>query len=128
MGGEYRELYQAFKETFRLIRPVSGVVIMTATHKNYFPEEVLAASEFVIARRRFDEIVYERWTYARFRKLWYGDEYYFRALKPVWVDEIPKKAIFGLPTWLENEINERKIYTLKAVLDRVLKKNRGGGE
>jgi hypothetical protein len=55
-------------------------------------------------------------------KYWFGDHYYFKALKPKWIDTVPRKAIFGLPEWLEREVNERKIYTLKAVLDRVLKK------
>jgi len=122
LGGEMRELYQAFKEAFRLIRLASGVVLMTAIHKNYFPDEVLSNSEFVVGRLGYDEVLFERWTYARFYKHWFGDGFYFKALKPLWEDKIPKRAIFGLPEWLEKEINERKIYTLKSVLDRVLGK------
>ena len=121
IGGELRELYMAFKEAFRLIRLASGVVLMTAIHKNYFPDEALANSEFVVGRYGYDEILFERWTYARYKKLWYGDKFYFRALKPLWEDHIPKRAAFGLPVWLEKEIDERKIYTLKSVLDRILK-------
>ena len=125
IGGELRELYMAFKEVFRLIRLASGVVLMTAIHKSYFPDEALANSEFVVGRYGYDEILFERWTYARYKKLWYGDQYYFRALKPLWEDHIPKRAAFGLPAWLEKEINERKIYTLKSVLDKVLKTEEG---
>jgi len=128
LGGEMRELYQAFKEAFRLIRLASGVVLMTAIHKNYFPDEVLSNSEFVVGRLGYEEVLFERWTYARYYKKWFGDGYYFRALKPLWEDHIPRKGIFGLPEWLEKEINERKIYTLKSVLDRVLEKKEHKGK
>jgi hypothetical protein len=122
LGGEMRELYQVFKEAYRVIRVTSGVVIMTAIHKSYFPEEVVASSEFVYAKYGYDEILYERWVYAKYMKYWFGDKYWFKALKPKWIDRVPQRAIFGLPEWLEKEVNERKIYTLKAVLDRVLNK------
>jgi hypothetical protein len=122
LGGEMRDLYQAFKEAYRVIRVTSGVVIMTAIHKSYFPEEVMSTSEFVLAKWDYNAITYERWVYARYMKYWFGDQYWFKALKPKWIDTVPRKAIFGLPEWLEREVNERKIYTLKAVLDRVLNK------
>ena len=130
LGGEMRDLYQAFKEAYRIIRVTSGVVIMTAIHKSYFPEEVLASSEFVVAKWDYNAITYERWVYAKYMKYWFGDHYYFKALKPKWIDSVPKRSIFGLPEWLEKEVNERKIYTLKAVLDRVLKKKpkKAGGD
>jgi hypothetical protein len=128
LGGEMRELYTAFKEVFRLIRLASGVVLMTAIHRNYFPDEVLANSEFVVARLGYDEVLFERWTYARFYKHWFGDGFYFKALKPLWEDKIPRRSIFGLPTWLEKEINERKVHTLKSVLDRVLNKGSKRGK
>jgi hypothetical protein len=124
LGGEMRELYQAFKEAYRIIRVTSGVVVMTAIHKDYFPEEVVASSEFIYAKYGYDEILYERWVYARYMKMWFGDQYWFKALKPKWVDSVPRRAVFGLPEWLEKEINERKIYTLKSVLDRVLNKRK----
>ena len=120
LGGEMRELYQLFKEAYRVIRTTSGVVLMTAIHKNYFPEEVMSTSEFVIAKWDYDAITYERWVYAKYMKYWFGDKYWFRALKPRWIDKVPRRAAFGLPEWLENEINERKIFTLKSLLDRVL--------
>jgi hypothetical protein len=128
LGGEMRELYTAFKEVFRLIRLASGVVLMTAIHRNYFPDEVLANSEFVVARLGYDEVLFERWTYARYYKYWFGDGFYFKALKPLWEDKIPRRSIFGLPTWLEKEINERKVHTLKSVLDRVLNKGSKRGK
>jgi hypothetical protein len=122
LGGEMRDLYQAFKEAYRVIRAASGVVLMTAIHRDYFPEEVMSTSEFAIARWGYNEIIYERWVYAKYMKRWYGDKFWFRALKPKWIDRVPRKSIFGLPDWLEREVNDRKIYTLKAVLDRVLNK------
>ncbi len=60
-----RDLYQAFKEAYRIIRVTSGVVIMTAIHKSYFPEEVMCTSEFINARYGYDEVIYERWVYAK---------------------------------------------------------------
>jgi hypothetical protein len=128
LGGEMRDLYQAFKEAYRIIRVTSGVVIMTAIHKSYFPEEVVSTSEFINARYGYDEVIYERWVYARYMRYWFGDKYWFKALKPKWIDSVPRRAVFGLPEWLEKEVNERKVYTLKAVLDRVLNKNKKGRE
>jgi len=84
----------------------------------------MASSEFVYAKYGYDEILYERWVYAKYMKMWFGDQYWFKALKPKWVDRVPRRAVFGLPEWLEKEINERKIYTLKSVLDRVLNKRK----
>jgi hypothetical protein len=47
-------------------------------------------------------------------------------LKPKWIDRVPRRAAFGLPEWLESEVNERKIFTLKTLLDRALGKKKGG--
>jgi hypothetical protein len=47
-------------------------------------------------------------------------------LKPKWIDRVPRRAAFGLPEWLESEVNERKIFTLKTLLDRVLGGKKGG--
>ena len=125
LGGEMRELYQLFKEAYRVIRATSGVVLMTAIHKSYFPEEAMSTSEFVVASWDYNAITYERWVYAKYMKFWYGDKYWFKALKPKWIDTVPRKAIYGLPEWLEKEVNERKLFTLKTLLDRALsKKNR----
>jgi hypothetical protein len=82
----------------------------------------MSTSEFVVAKWNYNAITYERWVYARYMKYWFGDQYWFKALKPKWIDSVPRRSIFGLPEWLEKEVNERKIYTLKAVLDRVLNK------
>jgi hypothetical protein len=125
LGGEMRELYQLFKEAYRVIRATSGVVLMTAIHKSYFPEEVMASSEFAIAKWDYDAITYERWVYAKYMKMWFGDKYWFRALKPKWIDKVPRRAAFGLPEWLESEVNERKIFTLKTLLDRALGGKKG---
>jgi hypothetical protein len=57
-------------------------------------------------------------------KFWYGDKYWFKALKPKWIDSVPRKAIYGLPEWLEKEVNERKLFTLKTLLDRALSKKK----
>ena len=124
LGGEMRELYQLFKEAYRVIRATSGVVIMTAIHKSYFPEEVMSTSEFVVASWDYNAITYERWVYAKYMKFWYGDKYWFKALKPKWIDRVPRKAIYGLPEWLEKEVNERKLFTLKTLLDRALSKKK----
>jgi len=124
LGGEMRELYQLFKEAYRVIRATSGVVIMTAIHKSYFPEETMSTSEFVVASWDYNAITYERWVYAKYMKFWFGDKYWFKALKPKWIDTVPRKAIYGLPEWLEKEVNERKLFTLKTLLDRALSKRK----
>jgi len=122
LGGEMRELYQGFKEVYRVLRVSSGVVLMTAIHKSYFPDEVASTAEFILSRWGYEEITYERWVYAKYMRYWFGDKFWFKALKPKWIDRIPRHSIFGLPIWLEREVNERKIYTLKSVLDKVLNK------
>jgi hypothetical protein len=121
-GGVYRDLYMAFKEIYRIVRLVGGVVVMTGIHKSYFPEEAAATSEVVVGRWGMDSILFQRWTIGNIKSK-YGD-WYFRRPQKKWEDVVPHAAAFGLPRWLEREINARKAETAIDVADRALAKYR----
>jgi len=119
-GGVYRDLYMAFKEIYRIVRLAGGVVIMTGIHKSYFPEEAAATSEVVVGKWGMDSILFQRWTIGNIRSK-YGD-WYFRRPQKKWQDVVPHMAAFGLPQWLEREINARKAETAIDIADRALAK------
>jgi hypothetical protein len=123
-GGVYRDLYMAFKEVYRIIRLAGGVVLMTGIHKSYFPEEAVATSEVVIGRWGMGEILFQRWTIGNIKSK-FGD-WYFRRPQKKWEDVVPRRGIYGLPQWLEREINARKAETAIDIVDRALAKY--GGE
>jgi hypothetical protein len=91
-----RELYAAFKEVYRLIRLASGAVLMTAVYKNYFPDEVLANSEFVVVRLGTTKSCLSvRRTFVIIN-IGMRMAFTSRRLDP-WEDKVPKRAVFGLP-------------------------------
>jgi len=119
-GGVYRDLYMAFKEVYRIVRLVGGVVLMTGIHKSYFPEEAAATSEVVVGKWGMDSILFQRWMVGNIKSK-YGD-WYFRRPQKKWEDVVPHMAAFGLPQWLEREINARKAETAIDIADRALAK------
>jgi len=121
-GGVYRDLYMAFKEMYRIIRLAGGVVVMTGIHRSYFPEEAVATSEVVVGKWGAGEILFQRWTVGKIKSR-FGDWYFKRILKK-WEDAVPHRAAFGLPQWLEREINARKAETAFDIADRALAKYR----
>jgi hypothetical protein len=121
-GGTYRDLYMAFKEVYRIVRLAGGVVLMTGIHRSYFPEEAVATSEVVVGRWGMDTILFQRWTIGNIKSK-YGD-WYFRRPQKKWEDAVPHAAAFGLPQWLEREINARKAETAIDIADRALAKYR----
>jgi len=121
-GGVYRDLYMAFREVYRIVRLVGGVVLMTGIHKSYFPEEALSTSEVVVGKWGAGEILFQRWTIGNIKSK-YGD-WYFRRPQKKWQDTVPHKSIYGLPQWLEREINERKAETALDIVERALAKYR----
>jgi hypothetical protein len=120
-GGELRRLYLAFKDLVRIMRTVSRVVLSTGTAPEYFPVEFLRISKVIIARRGFGSTLFERKHTEYFTKLWFGREYQFRALVHEFTDEVPWQKEFGLPTWLEQRIEERKRVTAKAIIEWAMK-------
>jgi len=125
-GGELRRLYLAFKDLVRIIRTVSRVVLSTGTAPEYFPVEFLRISKVIIARRGFGSTLFERKHTEYFTKLWFGREYQFKALVHEFTDEVPWAREFGLPTWLEQRIEERKKATAKAIIEWAMKDSRQG--
>jgi hypothetical protein len=105
MGGKWRRAYLAFREFTRIARLGSSVIIMTATSPTLIPDFMKHGSEYITVRKHGNSFVY-----ARFAKITIPRDNgtYTNALSKMYEDIIPIKAIFGLPRWLENEINERK--------------------
>jgi hypothetical protein len=125
-GGELRRLYLAFKDLLRIIRTVSRVVLSTGTAPEYFPVEFLRISKVIIARRGFGSTLFERKHAEYFTKLWFGREYQFKALVHEFTDEVPWAREFGLPTWLEQRIEERKKATARAIIEWATRGSRQG--
>jgi len=121
-GGVYRDLYMAFKEVYRIMRLVGGIVLMTGIHKSYFPEEAVATSEVVIGRWGMGEVLFQRWTIGNIKSK-FGD-WYFRRPQKKWEDVVPHRSIYGLPQWLERGINARKAETAIDIANKALAKYR----
>ena len=105
MGGVWRRAYLAFREITRVARVGASVIIMTATSPTLVPEFIKHSSEYIGVGVHHDFFVYTRFAKVAVPR---EDGAYEKVLKKVYEDTVPIKAIFGLPVWLENEINERK--------------------
>jgi len=105
MGGVWRRAYLAFREMMRVARVGASVIIMTATSPTLIPEFMKHSSEYISVGVYHNFFVYTRYSRVIVPR---EDGSYVKVLKKAFEDMIPKKAIFGLPKWLENEINERK--------------------
>ncbi len=105
IGGKWRRAYLAFREFTRIARLGSSVIIMTATSPTLIPDFMKHGSEYITVKRHGNFFVYVR--FAKITVL-RDNGTYTNALSKMYEDVIPIKAIFGLPRWLENEINERK--------------------
>ncbi len=121
MGGKWRRAYLAFREFTRIARLGASVIIMTATSPTLIPDFMKHGSEYITVRRHGNSFVY-----ARFAKITVPreDGTYTSALSKLYEDVIPIRAIFGLPRWLENEINERKKQLARDLVSFVF----GGGD
>lgn len=120
MGGKWRRAYMAFREITRVARVGSSVIIMTATSPTLIPDFVKHMSDYISVRKYGNLFLYGRFTKHLVPN---EDGTYTTKLRKVFEDIVPIKAIFGLPEWLENEINERK---KQLILDAV-RFAQGGG-
>ena len=121
LGGKWRRAYLAFREFTRITRLGASVVVMTATSPTLVPDFMKHGSEYITVRKHGNSFVY-----ARFAKITIPRDNgtYTNALSKMYEDVIPIKAIFGLPRWLENEINERKKQLARDLVSFAL----GGGD
>jgi len=105
MGGKWRRAYLAFREIMRVARLGSSVIVMTATSPTLIPEYAKHMSEYISVRKYGNLFLYERFTKHVVPN---EDGSYTTKLRKVFEDIVPIKAVFGLPEWLESDINERK--------------------
>ena len=105
MGGRWRRAYMAFREIMRVARIGSSVIIVTATSPTLVPDFIKHASDYIGVRKYGNLFLYERYT--RYPEP-SEDGAYTKKLKKVFEDRIPIASPYGLPRWLEFEINERK--------------------
>ena len=105
LGGKWRRAYMAFREVFRVARVGSSVIIMTATSPTLIPDFVKHASEYIAVWKYGKLFLYGR--YIKYLEP-NEDGSYTAKLERVFEDRVPIKAPFGLPKWLEEDINERK--------------------
>ncbi len=88
-----------------MARVGASVIIMTATSPTLVPEFIKHSSEYIGVGVHHNFFLYTRFAKVAVPR---EDGAYEKVLKKVYEDTVPIKAIFGLPVWLENEINERK--------------------
>lgn len=105
MGGKWRRAYMAFREVVRVARVGSSVIIMTATSPTLVPDFIKHSSEYIAVRKYGRLFLYERFSRLPVPN---EDGAYTLKLNKLFEDRVPIKGSFGLPVWLENEINERK--------------------
>ncbi len=124
LGGVYRKAYFALRELLRVSRVISSIVIMTAPTTDYLPPDIAKAGELIVARYGYNTRIYEKLNTEKLTRYIGGREILIKALVRDYVDEVPAKAIFGLPQWLDREITKRKGQTLAELAKLV---SEGGG-
>ena len=124
LGGVYRKAYFALRELLRVSRTISSIVIMTAPTTDYLPPDIAKAGELIVARYGYNSRIYEKLDTERIKRFIGGREVLIKALVKDYIDEVPAKAIFGLPQWLDKEITKRKGQTLAELAKLV---SEGGG-
>jgi hypothetical protein len=112
MGGRWRRMYMMFKEVIRVARRGASVVIVTSVSPKLVPDILRQGSEFISVRHVYKD---NRWffAYERLAKVSVPEKYgkyvrYVPVYQKLYVDVVPFIEVYGLPRWLEREIDERK--------------------
>jgi hypothetical protein len=112
MGGRWRRIYMLFKEVIRVARRGASVVIATSVTPKLVPDIMRQGGEFISVRYVYRD---NRWLFAyeRLAKVSVPEKYgkyvrYVPVYQKLYADVVPFMAVFGLPRWLEREIDERK--------------------
>ena len=112
MGGKWRKAYMMFREVIRVARKGASVVIVTSVIPKLVPDILRQGGEFISVRHVYKD---NRWffVYERLAKVSVPEKFgkyvrYVPVYQKLYVDAIPFMAVFGLPRWLEEEIDERK--------------------
>jgi hypothetical protein len=105
LGGKWRMMYMGIRDIVRVARLGASVIITTAISPSLVPKFFKEGSEYIGVRKYGRLYLYQRFIkHPEPNK----DGTYTTVLHLAYEDSIPIKPLFGLPTWLENDINERK--------------------
>jgi hypothetical protein len=134
LGGAFRLLYQALNDYLRMPREYSKIIIATGQKKDFVPPALLQPRSVHYANytvikddngRLMNVYEYRVWTREVYKKRYIGRfgpyERWVTNIDQVYSDVVPKKAIFGLPEWLEKNINDRKTFEISASAERAYK-------
>jgi hypothetical protein len=125
-GGDFRRLYQAMNEYLKRPRDFTKIIIATGQKKEFIPPLLLQPrsvhyADYTVINddgKLMNVYEYRVWTRAVYKKHYFGRfgpyERWASDIDLVYSDVVSKKAIFGLPEWLEKNISERKTFEIKA--------------
>jgi len=112
IGGKWRRMYMLFKEVIRVARRGASVVIVTSVTPKLVPDIMRQGGEFISVRHAYKD---NRWffAYERLARVSVPEKFgkyvrYVPVYQKLYVDVVPFMAVYGLPRWLEREIDERK--------------------
>jgi len=112
LGGKWRMMYMGIRDIVRVARLGASVIITTAIAPSLVPKFLKEGSEYIGVERVYKGnkwfFAYERLVRVSVPEKYGGHVRYVPIYKKLYVDVVPHMSIFGLPTWLENDINERK--------------------
>ena len=112
MGGRWRRMYMMFKEVVRVARRGASVVIVTSVTPKLVPDILRQGGEFISVRHVYKDnrgfFVYERLAKVSVPEKYGKYTRYVPIYQKLYADAIPFMSMFGLPRWLEREIDERK--------------------
>ncbi len=125
LGGYYRRIYQYMNKLYAFFRAVSRVIIVTAPAKDFVPKTILQSAYRIESYvQSFNTLAYVHYSLMSIPRIIFTGgkayEYVKKAQKFEWRDEIPKKAIFRMPRWLEVAIDDRKRRILIEDLENLL--------
>jgi hypothetical protein len=133
LGGAFRLLYQALNDYLRMPREYSKIIIATGQKKELIPPILLQPRTIHYANittindngKIMNVFKYTVWTRAINKKKYIGRfgafEKWVPGIDVVYSDVVPKRAIYGLPEWLERNINDRKTFEISASAERAYK-------
>jgi hypothetical protein len=112
MGGKWRRMYMLFKEVIRVARRGASVVIVTSVSPKLVPDIMRQGGEFISVRHIYKDnrgfFAYERLAKVSVPEKFGKYVRYVPIYQKLYADVVPFMAVYGLPTWLEREIDERK--------------------
>lgn len=131
LSKERREIIQSFRRINQFRRLAARVILATAPSAD---DVVELGTTFIKVHGKvsWDVVRFTRWAAQPVQKyvpvVGGTVTAWTNITVRVWMDEIPRRKEFGMPRWLEEQINERKRMILKQVLEKYTVKGKEGGE